>query len=210
MLPGSVTTQAMRLLEPLELARRCQQVVLFGSRAAGAARRYSDWDVLCVGERRQRQREVDAVWLSPTDIGTRRWLGSELAGHIARYGVWLIGEDDWSSKVFRSRAAVDRKRRLIQRRDSVGKATWRLLSSAYREQLATSFRRDLQRLEYLCEGRAVPATPVLDKEWAETTDLLSRMLALADRLRLHQQVTAQFLPQSVRSSQGSLRTLSRS
>src|SRR6516162_4429065 len=82
------------------LAKRASQIILFGSRAAGVAGHDSDWDLLLVGEGHAvRSRELDIVWIRPAMIRSESWLGSELASHVAVYGRWLLGPDDWRYEV---------------------------------------------------------------------------------------------------------------
>jgi predicted nucleotidyltransferase len=73
-----------------------ERVVLFGSRAAGAGRPDSDWDLVLVDRRaahapsrkvqvRDRARGVDVVVVPSLDDET--FLGSELGAHVAWYGL---------------------------------------------------------------------------------------------------------------------------
>ncbi len=120
------------------LRRSAREIVLFGSRAAGVAGPLSDWDLLCIGcpSREQRWpsstatlaahssvrppflfselaadprvRRTHLVWIDERSLGTQKWLESELAGHVARYGVWLHGKPRWVSSVRCGPAAAER------------------------------------------------------------------------------------------------------
>jgi len=149
-----------------DLQSECDQIVLFGSRAVGAETKHSDVDLLCVGfGRRLKTEEVDLVWYTPEFILSPKWLGSELASHIAAFGVWLHGHDNWSKYVKVSEDAIDFKRHLICRRIAAMQRTWQHLAPDYRVKHVVKLRRDLQRLVIMKAGRAIPATPILDDEW---------------------------------------------
>jgi hypothetical protein len=161
--------------------KTCDEIVLFGSRSMHAARRGSDWDVLCIGERSPRflrqgcrrtgmqakSLRLDVVWISKDDVLSPLWLGSELAGHIARYGKWLKGEGAWRTHVVLSIAAIAAKRRRIEIRVELCERYAGRLLDAYRAKHQTLLRRDLQRLFYLENQEAVPVTPQLDSDWME-------------------------------------------
>jgi hypothetical protein len=160
-----------------ELVRRAVEIILFGSRAADLASYTSDWDLLCVGHGNDtRTRDVELIWLEPLKRDSEEWLGSELAGHIARYGVWLLGEPTWLNDVFVSPRSIAHKERMLCRRLSVINRTWALVGDEYRREKAREIRRDLQRLSLLKCAESVPATPTLDHQWRElhmSVDLLN-------------------------------------
>jgi hypothetical protein len=148
---------------------RASQVVLFGSRAAGIAGIDSDWDLLCVGEGTSvHNGKIDLVWLSPMQLATDRWLGSELASHVAVYGQWLVGEDSWSHRVSISPEAVHHKRQSILFQLSELKRLWSSIVPGFRAKHLRRFRRDVQRLHCLIEKRAVPPTRMLDDLWDQS------------------------------------------
>nr|WP_128795876.1 nucleotidyltransferase domain-containing protein [Corallococcus coralloides] len=151
-----------------QLVRRCEQIVLFGSQAAGVAGQDSDFDLLCVGQGPSRLNPlVDLVFIKPEFRFSEEWLGSELAGHIARYGAWLVGEPDWSRRVHSSQRAVDRKVEKILRRLQAVERHVGYLDESYVQKYFALIRRDLQRFEYLINGEPVPSTPLLDSAWLE-------------------------------------------
>src|ERR1700687_3574597 len=83
------------------LLKRSAEIVVVGSYAAGLHTTDSDLDVLCVGNGpRLKSRSLDLSWVSEKNICGDAWLGSELAGHIAKYGIWLRGEGHWRAHVF--------------------------------------------------------------------------------------------------------------
>ncbi len=143
-----------------------QQLVLFGSRAAGVARASSDWDVLLVhsGEVHVSPR-VDLIQIKPALLESAFWLGSELAGHVAKYGIWLVGEPSWTSSVFVSERAIERKARRIVRRVSRLEHRWKILDPSYRRAFVSAIRRDVQRCLTLVDGVAVPPSRTLDSLW---------------------------------------------
>jgi hypothetical protein len=148
---------------------RASQVILFGSRAAGVAGVDSDWDLLCVGEGTSvHNRNIDLVWVSPMQLSTDRWLGSELASHVAVYGQWLVGEDSWSHCVSISPEAVHHKRQSILFQLSELKRLWSSIIPGWRAKHLRRLRRDVQRLHCLIEKRAVPPTRMLDDLWGKS------------------------------------------
>jgi len=152
------------------LSRRASQIVVFGSASAGLEGKDSDIDLLCVGRgKRFKTAELDIVWKSTAEVREPKWLGSELGNHVARYGVWLWGRDDWAEHARVDWASIRFKRRLIRARARALEAAWRDLRDGYRQKHVVKVRRDLQRLTYLSRREAVPATPRLDVEWARAT-----------------------------------------
>jgi predicted nucleotidyltransferase len=169
----------------MELTRNCQQIVLFGSRAAGVSREGSDFDLLCIGSGSSRLgQSLDLVFLAPEDLYGSRWLGSELAGHVARYGQWLAGEPDWVHRVHPSRSAIDRKAEKLCRRLRAVEASFPLLDASYLDKHFTLIRRDLQRYETLLQGEPVPPTPLLDHAWTRLVHPREELERLARAARL--------------------------
>ncbi|WP_437840173.1 nucleotidyltransferase domain-containing protein [Sorangium sp. So ce1153] len=168
-----------------DLQRSAEQVVLFGSRAAGVGSAGSDWDLLVVGEGRTRHTQaVDLVWVSPRELATPAWLGSELAGHVARWGRWLHGAPDWVAEAGCGEMATEHKARRLASRLAALEQTWDLLSPAYRREHLTLFRRDLQRHALLAQGEAVPPSALLDETWQACADAPAEMLNLGSRAGL--------------------------
>jgi predicted nucleotidyltransferase len=90
------------------------EVVLFGSYAYGCEHVESDVDILFVGnKKRKASKYFDFIWLKPERISSKTWLSSELAIHIANYGIWLKGDGAWRNQVFFSQAAATRKKQRI-------------------------------------------------------------------------------------------------
>ena len=149
-------------LAPEEILAAAQEVVVFGSYAAGCAGPDSDLDVLCVGcGPRLRTKLLDLLWVPRDKLENTEWLGSELANNVAAYGVWLKGNGDWVSNVFRSPEAIVRKRALISRRiEALGKY-WQYLSNGSRSRTLKELDLDIRRLSYLERGEAVPPRPLL-------------------------------------------------
>jgi len=163
-------------LSPDDIEERASQIVLFGSRAAGVAGPESDWDLLCIGDGESiHLSRLDLIWVSEKDLTTRKWLGSELATHIAAYGKWLLGVDSWSQKAFVSRRAKQTKRRAVLTQSQELSRLWSSLLPSRQAKQARRLRRQVQRLAYLVDGRAVPSSPLLDLAWkrhrAPTEDL---------------------------------------
>jgi hypothetical protein len=160
-------------LHPLGLTcaaieRNASQMVLFGSRAAGVAGEHSDFDLLVVGEGRSiHTRQVDLIQVPPEAVQSVRWLGSELASHVATYGRWLFGPDDWRANAHISHEAVTQKREGIEFQLGELSRLWPSLLPAARARHVTRLRREVQRLELMRGGHAVPPSRHLDLAWQQ-------------------------------------------
>lgn len=145
------------------------EVVVFGSWAVSMNRKESDVDLLCVGEgKRTKSASVDIVWTSSDSVNAKKWLGSELANHIAKYGIWILGEGRWKESVYISDDAIQFKKYLIETRVATLEKVWNTLDDNYRVKHVVKVRRDIQRLCLMMSGRAVEASPMLDKRWANS------------------------------------------
>src|SRR5687767_14264120 len=79
-------------LDPTPLFRQASEIIVFGSRAVGVHSRDSDLDVLVVGGvGKLKGKGLDMIRVAPDHVKTPEWLESELAAHVASYGVWLSG-----------------------------------------------------------------------------------------------------------------------
>lgn len=160
----------------VDLEERCRRgsIWLFGSRAAACARSNSDWDLLVVlttpptGRGRERVATIDLVTVTTHGSARDRWLGSELAAHVACYGELLAGRDDWSDAILPSHASRRKSERTCARIASVSRA-WAELRPNHRTKWALALRRDIQRSLALARIGTVPPTYVLDQEWAATS-----------------------------------------
>ena len=142
------------------------EIVVFGSYAAGLSTSDSDIDVLCVGNGlRLKSRLLDLSWVSEKKLSEDAWLGSELAGHIAQYGIWLRGDGRWRATVFGGEHAIDRKRKRIVSLSRTVNHFWDRLHPIFQDQYDVTIRRELQRLALLEAQVHVPPTKVLDDEW---------------------------------------------
>jgi Nucleotidyltransferase domain len=178
-----------------DIADRAREIIVFGSRAAGVHSPHSDLDLLLVSAdpgRRLKSSGLDIVWVRPETVDSHNWRGSELAGHVAAYGRWLDGPDDWKAEVFTSPTAIQKKQRQLADRIQALEAGWRSLAPTYRRRLFTLIRRDLQRLELLRQARPVSPTPLLDRDWERIDDpignlvrLLKQASDLSDRDKAH-------------------------
>jgi len=159
-----LTTRDRRLFD--QLFEKSVDVIIFGSRAAGVHSRSSDLDILCVGFcERKRAERLDIVTRRPLEVEDRKWLGSELASHIAAYGIVIVGSAHWKKAVHLSDAAVSRKeRRVLALVDGLW-SYWDRIHVDFRRKYLTTIRREVQRLQLLREGIAVPPSPILDRKW---------------------------------------------
>jgi len=167
------------------LSRRCDQIILFGSQAAGVQREGSDLDLLCIGSGKSHlSPAVDLVFVTLTEVKGSRWLGCELAGHVAHYGIWLKGEPDWVSQVRLSSHAIERKRDKILHRLRAVEERFQYLDASYLSKYLMLIRRDLQRYECLTNGEPVPPSPKLDQRWSQVRDTRNELRHLADQARI--------------------------
>ena len=149
-----------------ELRGQAQAIALFGSRAAGCAKPVSDWDLLCIGAGRSRKLpDLDIVWVEPRALEASTWLGRDLAGHVAAYGIWLEGEPRWDLGAVDFTAAARRKEESLARSLRALAQAWELLGPAYRAKHATLLRRDVQRWSSLQRRLPIPPSAMLDDRW---------------------------------------------
>ena len=147
------------------------EVAVFGSTAASMDGPFSDVDILVTGRVRSRKTRTLDLIVHPQDkLWTPEWLGSELAGHIAAYGVWLKGTPLWVREAKVGEIALDRKLARIQRLLAATQRHWLRLDVDFRRQSLTSIRRELQRASLLERGIAIPPTPELDRMAAGALD----------------------------------------
>src|SRR5438552_6331351 len=79
------------------LDSQATQIIVFGSFALSTATESSDLDILCIGEgERIRSPELHLIWVSSRRITSAEWRSSELATHVATYGKWIKGENNWA------------------------------------------------------------------------------------------------------------------
>jgi hypothetical protein len=181
--------------------QHASEVVVFGSRAVGVNTALSDLDVVVIGgHERVKTSGLDLVCVPRSVVPTPQWLSSELAAHVAKYGVWITGEGEWRHRASAGLEAVSKKeRRLVALLANVSRS-WGRLDPTFQKKYQTTIRRELQRLLRLREGIPVPPTPVLDLEW---NDRVSRASPLAeeDHLLPLSTATAVFLKTIVLSTQ---------
>ena len=161
------------------LYEAANEIVVFGSVAAGVSGPSSDLDLLAVGAIQPRKTsKLDLIIRNPAEIQTPEWLGSELAGHIAAYGIWLKGQSTWASQATLSTRALDRKRARIARLIAATKKYWERLNPEYRRSSLLTIRREYQRAILLEQGIPIPPTAVLDADY-DSGKLDSRWTALS-------------------------------
>lgn len=171
-----------------KIAACSDQIVLFGSRAAGLENTLSDWDLLCVLKPNvepvvlRKLGKVGFVWITQGFLRSPDWMGSELGRHISEYGIWLKGNDDWSSKAFVSHKAITRKIIRAETHFSEISRLWHLLSEPYRISRLRLVIRELQRVELLENNEAVPPHSILDRKWNSCDDPASWFHSLVTKL----------------------------
>jgi predicted nucleotidyltransferase len=160
------------------LFNQSEQVVIFGSYAAGIQNPESDIDILFVTtEKRLKTKYLDFVCLQPERVNLKTWLGSELANHIAAYGIWIKGNDDWKSRVFLSKSALERKKIIILNRLThlwIKNAT---ISKDLMLKLFNDVVLDSYRLVQMSEGFPVPPNKILvDRFLRDSRNILNEII----------------------------------
>jgi hypothetical protein len=145
----------------------------FGSRAAECATDDSDWDVLLLRSELTaitRQKFVgsglDVVQVAPS--GLDAWATTELAAHVAVYGIRI---DDGHVIELRSHplVAAPRKLAVVAARATHLDRMFLALQPLQQLHSLLRLRRDLHRAWLLLRGTAIPPTAVLDGEWDACT-----------------------------------------
>ncbi|HZR58129.1 MAG TPA: nucleotidyltransferase domain-containing protein [Terriglobales bacterium] len=163
------------------------EVVIFGSRAIGVNRPDSDLDVLLVDTNvgRPRVAGIDFVILRLEELASSRWLGSELASHIAQYGKWIKGPGSWRHQVHISDRAAMRKEARIVGLLMCAPKWWSKLHPVFRTKYELTIRRELQRLDLLRQRVPVPPTHALDADWVQHGSARDYFLEVAATLPLN-------------------------
>ena len=187
-----------------QLTKKTEQIVLFGSRAAGLEGEHSDWDLLCIGNggTSLRSPELDLIWVSPAQAQSTDWLSTELANHIAKYGIWLHGVDNWSHKARVGKSSLAKKVKAIRRDGTVLTELWPRLAPRFRGRRALRIRRNLQRANYLRRLLPVPPTAVLDNEWARQGNRSQYLTEVANKLSVAPDLIGLILACQGRSGEG--------
>lgn len=161
--------------------RRARQVIAFGSYAVGYETPQSDIDILCIGRGRScRSDRLQILWMPQSRLDEHKRRGSELACHVASFGVWLKGPREFPSKIAPSRETIRRRRDQISARCRALLAQWNRLTPAFQQKHIQKIRRDLQRLALLKQGNANIPAPALDAAWTshpQTTRAVKDCLA---------------------------------
>ena len=165
-----------------DLVKSADQIVIFGSRSVGLGTEESDWDILCVGScESKRLKTVELICITPSQLETDEWLGSEFAGHIGEYGQWLKGKDNWSHRTYISKESIEKKEGRIRRLINASENEWPNFPMAYRKKYLDRIRRDLQRFDMLTKGESIPPNPILDDIW-KNGDQKEEFLRLAEKV----------------------------
>jgi predicted nucleotidyltransferase len=153
------------------------EIVIFGSFAYGCENSRSDIDILFVGDGvRKASRRLDFIWRRRERIESKTWLGSELANHIAEYGVWMKGTGAWRDSVFYSESAILRKKGKIFRRLTHLLLRKDRLSHNYKKQLLQKIILNIHRLKMLYERMPNPPTCIEVQLIQEHRDTLFRQI----------------------------------
>ena len=168
-----------------EILATAEDILIFGSQAAGLARPSSDCDVLVIGETRLRikSKALDLLVIPREELNNGMWRRTELFQHIAAFGVSLRTGVPLLKVIVDGYAAEHKAERLVNfvRRLS---PIWNSLDPSFRRKYLTKLRRETQRYQILKEGYAVPPTPVLDasaREAASMQIISNAFLQLLDK-----------------------------
>ena len=166
-----------------------QELVVFGSYAAGVSDPESDIDVLAVGPRYRVARSgLDLISVSPEHIMSAEWLGSELASHIAAYGVWIYGEGRWKKMAALSKRAEMAKARRIERLVNGLEKAWYRLHPVFHYRYRLSVRREVQRLDLLRQQIAIPPGAILDSYWRNDAAYHQQIVEISKSLNITSRV----------------------
>jgi predicted nucleotidyltransferase len=170
----------------LDLFNDAREIVVFGSYATGVNNPESDLDVLAIGcQRRIKRSGLDVIPLSVDYVQTLDWLESELASHVATYGVWLRGQGEWKAcSALSARAFLAKSHRVKRLLHAVLKA-WNDLPPTLRTCYRQNIRRELQRLQLLRCKVAVPPSAALDALWLRDHSTRSNLLRTARSLKVN-------------------------
>lgn len=164
------------------LAKSSHAIFLFGSRATNVGRDDSDWDLLCISsEKSIRSEHVDLICVQPERAKSYRWMSSELASHVAHYGVLVHGESKWIKRSAISDRAISKKREKIIRRVSIVHPWWNDFAAHIKQKHLRLIRNDLSRFNCLVNGRPVPPTPLLE---STSNDGFLKLIREFDKNRL--------------------------
>ena len=143
-----------------------KQIIIFGSHALDTHKRNSDLDVLCVGNGQSfKSKTLHVIWVSKKRIQSKTWQKSELATHVARYGKWIKGINNWAHRTKPGRDAMARKKKNILARLSAMNRHWNDLLPVFQKRQIIMLRRDLQRYRMMRQGLAPVPKPLLDLMW---------------------------------------------
>lgn len=149
---------------------RAKQIIVYGSRATLVHKRTSDLDLLCVGRgHRYKSKNIHIIWVKESRLKNKRWLGSELATHIAVYGKWIKGENTWAISSRPNAHAIQLIEKRIQERADTLCEQWPFLLPAFRKKHLVRLRRDLQRYVMMMAGRPPVPTGMLDHQWLHSS-----------------------------------------
>ena len=156
---------------------QASEVIVFGSMSARLERPNSDIDVLCIGDCEYKLKTdlLDMIVVSSEATQSGRWLQSELATHVAKYGIWISGVSVWKGEVSVGPAAVDEKRRRVSAFIKSLQNSWFRLDRRFHTKYSVKLRRETQRLLLLERGIAVPPTSILDHSWASISNSRSEV-----------------------------------
>ena len=173
-----------------ELNQNAKQIIVFGSYALSSNNKKSDLDILCIGDGKSyKDAKLHVIWIPEQRTRSKKWIGSELATHVAVYGVWIKGENDWAYQVRPSRSAIARKRRNILARLNAIERRWDNLLPKFQRGQIIKMRRDLQRYQMMSLGQAPVPKTLLDIEWQRRkktdrwADLLRKRSVVTNRIR---------------------------
>lgn len=155
---------------------RANQVIVFGSHALGLQTPHSDIDLLCIGSGRScSTRMLQILWMSRSQFDDHVRRGSELACHIAAYGVWMKGDRCLPQHITPSSETIARRKQKIQARCNALVRNWSALAPEFRTKHVYKVRRDLQRLQSLRRGEPNLPAPALDARWATVRNQIAVM-----------------------------------
>jgi predicted transcriptional regulator len=104
---------------------------------------------------------LDVVTVTPEKFESQAWRRSELATHIAKYGVRLKGSDCSLSETVPDSNAIKTKIKRIRAYVKALESKWTRFDALMKDKYAIKVKLDVLRLEIMRRGLAVPPTALL-------------------------------------------------
>lgn len=146
----------------LQSITKCEEAIIFGSFATGHEGPSSDLDILLVGNGKKiKTRNLEILWVDKNKLFKKTWLTSELASHVAKYGLWLKGDGNWRNLAAIGSAAITRKKiKILTMLAHIYLKKNKLRTQSLYNALDNVFL-DVYRLKHMIVNMPVPPTAII-------------------------------------------------